>query len=469
MKNLIKLILLLSILFSSFPVSANFDSALKLYNKNNFPEAFYAFKNLAYIGDKSSQFNLGVMYFRGEHVEQDTIEAYAWMNVAAENGDESFIRTSEILFKRLTEKEKHAATGHAKRYMQKYGRESLKVALAPKPLSDAECAQDVKLISMKKPKYPRAENQRGQIGFVDVILNVSPQGYPRDISLRSMTAKGFLNPSVKSAMSARWEPKIVSNNKVSNRGVMYRFNFMGYEDAEYKTKKFVKEANKKLSKAESGDVQSQYEYAQTIDVARIMKLDIDELDVEYQTSNQWYLQSAQKGHSLAQYELGKNMLAGKGCEADRETGLKWLRAAALSGHPYAQEEIAMSTIGDGVSDVQRAILWLRKAASSDIYAPKLFLAWELAANPNPEIRDGKEALRLLAEKPKYYFDPVRVYETKAAAYAEAGDYDTAIKWQKKALKKAAKLKWNIAVMEDRLTAYTSSSSWQGVYHVSERR
>ena len=199
------------------------------------------------------------------------------------------------------------------------------------------------------------------------------------------------------------------------------------------------------------------------------KLDIDDLDVEYQTSNQWYLQSAQKGHSLAQYELGKNMLEGKGCEADRETGLKWLRAAALSGHPYAQEEIAMSTISDGVSDVQRAILWLRKAASSDIYAPKLFLAWELAANPSPEIRDGKEALRLLAAKPEYYFDPVRVYETKAAAYAEAGDYEAAIKWQKKALKKAARLKWDIAVMADRLTAYTSSSSWQGVYHVSESR
>ena len=47
------------------------------------------------------------------------------------------------------------------------------------------------------------------------------------------------------------------------------------------------------------------------------------------------------------------MMAGKGCEVDRDSGLKWLRAAAISGHPYAQEELAMSTINDNDSDVER--------------------------------------------------------------------------------------------------------------------
>ena len=62
------------------------------------------------------------------------------------------------------------------------------------------------------------------------------------------------------------------------------------------------------------------------------------LNIKQVISGIWSLRS--NGHPLAQYELGKNMMAGKGCEVDRESGLKWLRAAAIAGHPYAQEEIS---------------------------------------------------------------------------------------------------------------------------------
>ena len=106
--------LLFSILFLCSSASANFDSAFKLYEKGKYAEAFYAFKNLAYIGDKSSQFNLGVMYFRGEHVQSDPVEAYAWIVVAAEGGDESFLKTKKIIFGKFNEKEQVAAAGKAK-------------------------------------------------------------------------------------------------------------------------------------------------------------------------------------------------------------------------------------------------------------------------------------------------------------------------------------------------------------------
>ena len=117
--------LLFSILFLCSSASANFDSAFKLYEKSKFAEAFYAFKNLAYIGDKSSQFNLGVMYFRGEHVQSDPVEAYAWIVVAAEGGDESFLKTKKIIFGKFNEKEQVAAAGRADLYLNKYGREVL--------------------------------------------------------------------------------------------------------------------------------------------------------------------------------------------------------------------------------------------------------------------------------------------------------------------------------------------------------
>ena len=65
------------------------------------------------------------------------------------------------------------------------------------------------------------------------------------------------------------------------------------------------------------------------------------------------------------------------------------------------------------------------------------------------------------------FHEVRIFETKAAAYAEVGDFKSAIKWQKKALKKAKRLDWEIAVMDKRLAAYEKGISWQGPYHVTE--
>ena len=82
--------LLFSLALFCSSVSANFDSAFKLYEKGKYAEAFYAFKNLAYIGDKSSQFNLGVMYFRGEHVQSDPVEAYAWMSLLLREAMKAF-------------------------------------------------------------------------------------------------------------------------------------------------------------------------------------------------------------------------------------------------------------------------------------------------------------------------------------------------------------------------------------------
>jgi TPR repeat protein len=69
------------LLLSSF-ARADFTVAMANYEAKKFPEAMEEFKRLASLGHKDSQMNLGVMYFRGEGLAKDLIEAYAWMALA---------------------------------------------------------------------------------------------------------------------------------------------------------------------------------------------------------------------------------------------------------------------------------------------------------------------------------------------------------------------------------------------------
>jgi tetratricopeptide (TPR) repeat protein len=66
-------------------------------------------------------------------------------------------------------------------------------------------------------------------------------------------------------------------------------------------------------------------------------------------------------------------------------------------------------------------------------------AWVLATSPNDEVRDGKRAVELAtkaAELSSYQMP--HILSTLAAAYAESGDFENAVKWSQKSVELAAK-------------------------------
>jgi uncharacterized protein len=56
----------------------------------------------AALGDAAAQFNLGVMYYEGQGVQQDYTQAYMWVNLATAQGVEDAVRMRDNLVKKLT-------------------------------------------------------------------------------------------------------------------------------------------------------------------------------------------------------------------------------------------------------------------------------------------------------------------------------------------------------------------------------
>lgn len=76
------------LLVASSSVAADFAAGVEAYERGDYAMALLEFRPLADQGDRAAQFNLGVMYANGEGVPEAAIQTYAWLNLAAAQGDE---------------------------------------------------------------------------------------------------------------------------------------------------------------------------------------------------------------------------------------------------------------------------------------------------------------------------------------------------------------------------------------------
>ena len=92
-------------MISSWPglAAAGFEAGRAAYNRGDCAAALRAWKPLAEQGDAQAQFNLEVMYYHGEGVPQDDVQAYAWLNIAAAQGDKKAAEPRDRVGQRMTQ------------------------------------------------------------------------------------------------------------------------------------------------------------------------------------------------------------------------------------------------------------------------------------------------------------------------------------------------------------------------------
>ena len=85
MKNIAALFgLFLSVLLAAPAYAQDFDKGIAAYSRGDFATALKEWRPLAEQGHAKAQRDLGVMYFKGEVVPQDDVEAVKWFRLAAE-------------------------------------------------------------------------------------------------------------------------------------------------------------------------------------------------------------------------------------------------------------------------------------------------------------------------------------------------------------------------------------------------
>jgi tetratricopeptide (TPR) repeat protein len=122
----------------------------------------------------------------------------------------------------------------------------------------------------------------------------------------------------------------------------------------------------------------------------------------------------------------------------RQAVVHYERAARIDPRSFRAHELlagAMARLGDDEAAARhyRRALTLRPDSLRTAYS----LAWLLATSPDPEVRDGSEALALATRcaEASGFEDPY-VLACLAAASAENGRFDDAVRWQARALELA---------------------------------
>jgi Sel1 repeat len=91
------------------------------YKKKSYEKALMYFRRASFYADKPSQGMVAEMYWKGEGVPRDPVQAYVWMDLAAERGYRGFTGLRESYWKSLSEAERSRAVAEGQAVYARFG------------------------------------------------------------------------------------------------------------------------------------------------------------------------------------------------------------------------------------------------------------------------------------------------------------------------------------------------------------
>ena len=439
---------------TAIPARADLYSAQVAYKKGDFAAAFQQFKEMAELGQPKAQYDLAVMYARGEGVNQSNVYAHAWGSLAGQNGEER----GKVLAAQLEPNLTPTSLGVSSEIQSKYSRSTLDARLMPRILKGKEY-EDRDPVRPSKPfipDYPPEAQRKGIQGEAYVEFVVAPDGHPRMPRILYAIPGGYFESAVReSVMRSVYLPARTNGQPISTSvSIMYNFTVPGVSISSYDG--LERKVHDTELKAEGGDPQAQMLYG-------MMIAGLPQLKRTYNQALPWFLKAAQAGAPYAQYQIGTGLLQGRGCQCDSIKGEIWLQKAAQADQSDAQVSLAEYLLkGEPTREsVAGAVVWLERAAKQGNESAKLMLSGILAATPISGLRDPPRALTLAdGLEHDYKIDP-SFWEIRAAAHASRGDFKAAIKEQSKAVNEATRLGWDLAQLQQRQAFYESGQTWSG--------
>ncbi|MEP6885233.1 MAG: TonB family protein [Gammaproteobacteria bacterium] len=448
------LLLALSLALGPFCARADLYSASVAYHKEDYAAAFKEFKDLAELGQPTAQFNLAVMYAKGQGTAVSNTYAHAWASLAQSNGQPKAGDLVAELEPQLTPASLRISTD----IQMQFSAESLKSRLMPRYLNGREYAdrEPVRRVKAFMPEYPADAQHSGVQGQVFVEFVVATDGHARLPRILYALPAGYFEAAVRdSVLRSTFLPARVNGMPiVTTISTFYNFDVPGVKLADYGD--LGNRVKLTLEKAEKGDTAAQLLYA-------MMIAGLPQLRQTYDKAIPWFLKAAQAGSPYAQYQLGTGLLQGRGCECDAAKGDIWLEKAAQADQPDAQVTLAEHLLRDHPTpeSVSAASVWLERAAKQGNSSAKLYLAALLSTNPQTQVHDPARALALADSVIRDLKGDPTSWEVHAAAYAARGDFKDAGKDEARAMKQAATLGWDLTPLQGRMERYSANQPWKG--------
>lgn len=433
------------------------DLGVEYYEAEKFEEAYAEFLHSARAGDHLAQRNLGVMYVRGEYVEQDLVRGHAWIALSEQHQAYADEGLGDIVWQSIPESQYEAAESARQALLAQYGEAALREKMQPEFSGSASQPVRRRAIKTVAPDYPRGAARRGLEGWVDIMFTIEKDGSTSD-HLPYYSSHDLLRESAIEAMRQfQFEPQSLDGEPVRVHGATYRFVFQmdGQDTARTRVRMVDRYMRQLRASAEEGDPKDQYAYGYMLSAAQSYSAS-QEFDGN---ANEWFLAAAEQDYYPAGFFLGKNTLYGNQCEVDTEQSHLWLIRSAMNGVSESQYLLAMELM-TGIhfeKNESKALYWLEEAGGSNT-AAKLRHAWLRATHPDRSVRSAERAEQLWQSLDEDYHDRQRYYQTAAAIAAERGDFAAAIEWQNKAKEDARELDLPLATVDAQMARYQSEQA-----------